>query len=70
MAYATDKEATKALGLGYSVSNSAQMGTSFARGGRHIWSTRLGWQTADLIDGMYRNHKFFENLNEALERPL
>lgn len=30
---------------------------SFVKGTKHIWKIRNGWQTADLIDGSFCNHK-------------
>ncbi|NEN87909.1 MAG: hypothetical protein F6K48_02905 [Okeania sp. SIO3H1] len=46
----------------------------FNRRERWVWLCSRGgygvyWQTADLIDGKYQNHKPFRNLVDALERP-
>lgn len=70
MAYATSEQEEEARSLGYIVTRSAKRGSSFTLGARVIWSTRMGWQTADLMAGYYRNHKFFEDLDEALRREL
>ena len=70
MRYATRTEEIGARELGYNVVRSPKSGTTFSQGKRRVWLTRLGWQTADRIDGSYQNHKIFEDLQEALQRPL
>lgn len=42
----------------------------FVKGVRHIWLYREGFQTADLIDGKYCNHKPCKTFAQALEREL
>lgn len=48
----------------------------FKKENRHIWcclDRSMGgvvWQTADLVDGYYQNHKKFDTLTSALEREL
>lgn len=39
-------------------------------GDPHVSQIWTGWQSADLIGGYYTNHKPFDNLEEALQRPL
>lgn len=34
-----------------------QNGVGFVKGNVHIWQCRYGWQVAELIDGMYQNHR-------------
>lgn len=70
MAYAAVEEERLATKLGYAVFRSEQRGSSFSKGQRHIWSTRMGWQTADLINGYYRNHLIFDKLSDALGREI
>jgi hypothetical protein len=70
MAYASEHEEEVALLRGYEVNRSADRGSSFRNGQRRIWSTRMGWQTADLIAGQYQNHQIFSELPDALERKL
>lgn len=49
---------------------------NFSREFRHVWQCidrRMGgivWQTADLIDGKYCNHKKFKDLYEAFKHPM
>jgi len=71
MPYASDKEAELAKELGYTHTRNSDVGSRFSKYNRNIWSTRRGWQTADLNDdGYYTNHQMFENLTYALRRPL
>lgn len=70
MTYATREEITLANELGYSVEESIQYGNRFTNGNRNVWAIREGWQTADLIDGSYCNHKAYTQLEEALKREL
>lgn len=62
-------------GYGYTIKNKIENGIiwykSFVKGEhRNVWATYQGFQTADLIDGMYCNHKKFDDLSDALARPL
>jgi len=70
MAYASEEEEQAALAMGYEVSRSPERGSAFAQGQRHIWSTRIGWQTADLVAGQYRHHVIYDDLLKALQREL
>ena len=64
--------------VNYKVENGYYWHESFVKGVRHVWQIREGWQTADLLQnepclrltGQYRNHKTFDNLLDALCRPL
>lgn len=38
----------------------------FVKGIKHTWRIRNGWQTADLIDGFYSNHKPIKDVFELL----
>lgn len=78
MPYATEDEVKLATELGYSHQRSHRFGSKFQNSGdRRIWSIRMsesssgfGWQTADLENGWYTNHKKFSDLSSALRRPL
>lgn len=78
MTYATPVETNLADDIGYSYDCNQQRGHVFKKGTRHVWSCStdaqdrllLAWQTADLIDGRYINHKKFTDLSEALNRPI
>jgi hypothetical protein len=70
MSYATDKEVAQAEALGYTWDSNQHRGHVFEQGDRHVWSCHKGWQTADLLDGSYRNHRIFNDLSGALKRPL
>lgn len=68
--YANDDDVELAIKLGYTHKRSLQSGSSFDKGCRCIWSTIRGWQTADIINGFYKNHKTFDNLGDALTREV
>lgn len=70
MAYATEAEEMLARRLGYDINRSEQKGSSFKHDKRHVWSTRIGWQTADLVSGTFHDHMFYEKLPDALRRDL
>jgi hypothetical protein len=70
MAYASENDEAEARKKGYEVSRTVQRGSAFVNGQRHIWSTRIGWQTADLFSGKFCHHKIFNKLSDALEREL
>lgn len=70
MPYATAEEVDLAIELGYEVECDTHRGHRFARDNRQVWGIESGWQTADLINDYYRNHQPYENLAEALRRPL
>ena len=59
-----------AMNLNFSFEFGAKDGWHFHRGDRRVWNIREGWQTADLIDGRFQNHLKFENLEDALRRPV
>ena len=71
MAYASNQEKYLAKLLGYKVSESVMWGTKFYKDRRRVWSTAEGrWQTSDLICGYYTDHQLFDDLRDALVRPL
>ena len=70
MPYADKQDEELARSMGYSVHMSHKSGSSFKKDDRNIWSTCMGWQTADLDNGSYRNHKIYGVLSDALRRPL
>jgi len=70
MAYAHADDEAEARKRGYEVSRTVERGSAFINGDRHIWSTRIGWQTADLVAGSFRHHAIFNELIDALERKL
>lgn len=69
MTYATQQEIDHATAKGYAHESDTQLGCSFQKLARRVWSVRDGWQTADLIDGQYTNHRKYTDLIEALDRP-
>ena len=68
MAYSTLDEKDLAKSLGFQITEDSQFGTRFVKQQRHIWPTKEGWQSADLIHGYYCNHLHFKNLKDALYR--
>ncbi|GAG09724.1 unnamed protein product [marine sediment metagenome] len=70
MPYATPLEVKLAMHLNYSMKQDTRVGSTFRLGDRNIWGVYEGWQTADLIDNRYTNHKKFIRLSDALNRPL
>lgn len=78
MTYATENQVRLAQELGYTVTRDQRRGHSFKRAQRHIWAASRrtedgrvpAWQTADLVDGRYTNHQMFDDLSDALRRPL
>lgn len=67
--YATEQELKVAKEMGYEIERSVQRGHSFKLGNRHVWGISDGWQTADIINGLYSGHQKFDDLTSALERP-
>lgn len=59
---------------GYTVEDKVECGVTwyaaFLKGTRRIWRTREGFQTADLVDDLYSNHKPFTKFEDALMRPV
>ena len=75
MPYASKEETQLAESLGYEHEWSQRRGSSFyktsdSHHARHIWGTERGWQTADIIEGVYSDHEHFKNLTDALNRSL
>lgn len=84
MSYATDAEIQLAESLGYTWDVNQQRGHHFVKGQRHVWACAatptcraennygplMAWQTADLIDNHYQSHLKFNDLSDALRRPL
>ena len=75
MPYATEKEDALPLKLGYTHNRDTGRGSSFKKSRRRAWSTRQGWQTADLIKHpedweYYAHHLHFKLLSDALNRSL
>lgn len=70
--YANDHEVEVATDLGYTHNRSPKTGSDFSKGRRRVWGTYRGWQTADLVNNHFTNHKMFDsrNLVGALKRPL
>jgi hypothetical protein len=76
MPYASHAENKLGVALGYTVTISPHSGTSYERwwdkGYRRVWSIESGWQTADVIDNTYCNHRKYghDELEQALRRFL
>jgi hypothetical protein len=68
--YSTTEQEALATELGFELFRCIDKGDIYSQGERQIWSCRSGWQTADLIDNRYQNHKLFERLEDALRRLL
>ena len=81
--YATDLEDAEADKLGFTIHRSAMKGSTFIKKRRYVWSIVVShsgdpnfsgiwtrWQTADLIEGHFTNHKRFDTLSDALNREL
>ena len=68
--YISEKEVDFAINKGYIITLSPIEGESFKKGNRNIWRIYEGYQTADLIEGLYKNHEIFYNVKDALNRPL
>ncbi len=74
----TNKEIKLIKTLDYKVTKAEyEFVERIVKGRRHVWQVCIdheglifGCQTADLIDGQYTNHKQFNNLCDALRRPL
>ncbi len=43
---------------------------NFKKGDKHVWSIRNGWQTADLPEHRYINHKSFNSLQEVIDQKF
>ena len=81
MAQPTHDEIQAARDRGYTIEHKVENGhplvSSFIKDSRHVWSILIdrhelvmGWQTADLINGYYTNHKMFDVLTNELNRHL
>ena len=65
------QEIDLALHLGYNVEISWIDGSKFTRARRTVWKIRDEWQTANHThDGGYTGLMKFDNLKDALKRPL
>jgi hypothetical protein len=40
----------------------------FRLGTRTVWQVRDGWMCADLEEGHYKNHRFYGDLHDALQK--
>lgn len=40
---------------------------SFTRGAVHVWYTSRGWRAADLVNGLFCNHRDYPSLMAALD---
>ncbi len=69
--YIPEEAIDLAMNLGYTVTLSPQKGARLERGPRHIWGIESGWQTADMIDGVFKNHQKYpyEKIIDAIRRP-
>jgi hypothetical protein len=56
--------------LGFTVYRSNQDGWHVDRDNWRIWQVRQGWQSAQLIDGSYCNHKICKGHQEGLEEAI
>lgn len=84
MSNATNAEIELAEDLGYTWDVNQQRGYAFTKEHRHVWPCAatpvsrveahdgplMAWQTADLIDNTFQNHQKFDDLKDALRRPL
>jgi len=87
MPYATQEQKTLAIDNGFSIDENIKSGTTFykkyhtekfGKVERHIWSfiernnLRAMWQTADLVNGKFVNHKHYEDdqFENAVTRSL
>ncbi len=69
--YIPEEAIDLAMNHGYTVTLSPQKGVRLERGNRVIWKIRFGWQTADIIDGKFTNHKKYpdDGILDAIKRP-
>jgi hypothetical protein len=67
-----ERVATLAEANGYQYEFSPKIGHTFNKGHRYVWAIFDGWQTADMVEGFYRNHLRYpqEELEAALGRDL
>ena len=71
----TKKELIMMEAHGYKAEYNTKTGISFSKQNRRVWgmnplTNHKFIQTADIIDGVYRNHLAVANLREAAARPL
>lgn len=57
-----------AVELGYSIdySKGFDFSLSFDKGNKRLWYCRKGWACAEIIEGYFRNHRYYDELEEAL----
>ncbi len=41
---------------------------SYNKGNKWIWFCQKGWACAEIIDGYFRNHRYYSSLVDALEK--
>ncbi len=72
--YIPEEAIDLAMNRNYTVTLCPRKGPSMECGGRRIWGIREGWQTADLVGvgvgARWRNHQVFDDIMDALRRPL
>jgi len=68
--YIPEEAIDLAMNLGYTVTLSPKAGASLERGHRRIWQIREGYQTADLVQDKWANHQKFDDVIDALRRPV
>jgi len=68
--YIPEEAIDLAMNLGYTVTLSPKTGASLERGYRRIWEIREGYQTADLVQDKWANHQKFDDIFDALRRPV
>jgi hypothetical protein len=64
------KHCETASRYGYTIQARGHGHYTFLQSYRKVWGVGGGWMTADCIKGEYINHKGFDNLSDALDRPL
>lgn len=76
--YIPEEAIDLAMNRNYTVKLCPRKGPSMKCGDRRIWGIREGWQTADLVDSTdesmpgkyFANHLVFDDIMDALRRPL
>jgi hypothetical protein len=68
--YIPEEAIDLAMNRNYTVTLCPRKGPSMKCGDRRIWGIREGWQTADLVGARWRNHQVFDDIMDALRRPL
>lgn len=65
-----EESISRAHQLGYSGGYDTRHGVRLQKGSRHIWYCWKGWQTADKVGGYFINHQVFDELDDAVDRPI